>query len=72
MSDDRRNGVPTRRYLAFGNNLCRQLDYRGSLVLKEPKDITDRLQDWQEIVWHSYECTIAQSKIYELQSLYLY
>ncbi|OXB35232.1 hypothetical protein J007_04999 [Cryptococcus neoformans] len=65
MSDDHRNGVPTRRYLAFGNNLCRQLDYRGSLVLKEPKDITDRLQDWQEIVWHSYTCTIAQNSARE-------
>lgn len=72
MSNDRRNGIATRRYLAFGNNLCRQLDYRGSLVLKEPKDITDCLQGWQEVVWHSYACTIAQSKIHELQRFHLY
>ncbi|EAL19423.1 hypothetical protein CNBH1150 [Cryptococcus deneoformans B-3501A] len=65
MSNDRRNGIATRRYLAFGNNLCRQLDYRGSLVLKEPKDITDCLQGWQEVVWHSYACTIAQNSAWE-------
>lgn len=70
MSDGRLNRAPTHRYLAFGNNLCRQLDYRGPLVLKEPKDITDCLQGWQGIVWYSYACTIAQSKTYELQRFY--
>ncbi|WWD19766.1 hypothetical protein CI109_104230 [Kwoniella shandongensis] len=47
------------RFLAFGNNVCRNIDPLGAPVIQTPIDITGNI-DCGEIIWHGWTCTIAK------------
>lgn len=48
------------RLLAFGNNICRALDSRGTDIIDCPRDVTQN-PGCDKVLWHSWTCTISRN-----------